>query len=54
MIGSQQFAEVVAELVEKTGRSADDVRGDAEACLDELASTIDPQATQPGTGWAAG
>ena len=46
MIGSQQFAEVVAELVEKTGRSADDVRGDAETCLDELASQIDPQATR--------
>jgi len=46
MTGSRQFEDLVAELAESTGRAPGDVRADAENCLEELSSQIDPQATQ--------
>ena len=46
MTASRQYADVVAELVERTGRSPDDVRAEADKCLAELSSQIDQQATR--------
>jgi glycerol-3-phosphate O-acyltransferase len=43
---SPQFRETVEELVVKTGRTPDDVRRDAEECLDEMVAEVGPQATQ--------
>ena len=44
-MGSAQFAEVVEQLAERTGRPESAIRNEAETCLDELASHIDRRAT---------
>jgi len=46
IMGSAQFATVLADLRERTGRSEQDLTASAETCLAELASQIDKQATQ--------
>jgi glycerol-3-phosphate O-acyltransferase len=42
---SQRYAEAVEELAGKTGRDVEEIRTDAIACLEELASQVDDQAT---------
>ncbi|MEZ5115857.1 MAG: 1-acyl-sn-glycerol-3-phosphate acyltransferase [Candidatus Nanopelagicales bacterium] len=45
IMASPRFAETVADLADKTGRTPDDIRADAERCLDEMAAQIDDAAT---------
>lgn len=45
MTASRQYSGAIDELVERTGRTPEDLRADAEKCLLELSSQIDTKAT---------
>ncbi len=46
ILRSEEFRRVLDDLVDKTGRTHDDLRRDAEECLDEMVAEVGPQATQ--------
>ena len=46
IIASPEFAARVAQLVEQTGRTPEDVSADARRCLEEMVATIEPRSTQ--------
>ena len=46
IIASPAFARTVAELSERTGRTAEDVALEARRCLEEMVSSVEPRATQ--------
>jgi glycerol-3-phosphate O-acyltransferase len=43
---SPEFQIAVEDLVARTGRTSEDITGDAKACLDEMTAQVDPQAMQ--------
>ena len=45
-MGSPQYAETLAALVAKTGRTAADLRTDSETCLTEMAAYVDDSASR--------
>ena len=54
IIASPEFAARVAQLVEQTGRTPEDVSADARRCLEEMVATIEPRSTRRGTASGRG
>ena len=46
ILGSAEFRRTLDDLVERTGRTPEDLRRDARGCLDEMVAEVGPQATQ--------
>lgn len=46
IVSSEAFTTTLTQLVERTGRSASDVRREAEGCLEEMVAQVTPQGTK--------